>query len=624
MRIFFLILLALAAASAPAQQFIGDLQVQRSVRLGTLAAGVISPAQITANQNDYAPTGFASAFAVRLSSDAAREITGLAGGAAGRVVLLANVGSFAITLANADTGSTASARFALPEDYVLEPGSACWLYYDGTSSRWRQPGGGGGGAPAWGEITGTLSAQTDLQAALNAKVDDGAATASGLTMATARLLGRTTASTGAIEEISVGAGLSLSGGSLSSTGIASPGGTPALGDLLYWDGDSWERFARGTDGQVLKSNATTIVWGTDSTGSGSLPGSPATGDLVYYNGSSWVSLAIGTANQQLRVNSGATAPEWFTSPGSGAPTDATYITQTSNGTLTNEQALSSLSTGIMRVATSTGVITSLTDSAGIASNISDETGSGALVFGTNPTISSLAFTSNTITGSSAVTLAAGGSNQNITLTPTGTGRVSTAASAVFNTFNSNARTLISWQEDTGTYYPGIWFGANATTPSFTNYSFLATSNQVFFNAQSGGLIDFRISDVRRMTIASTGNVLIGTTTDDTTNKLQVAGTADVTALLVNNGSQLARLVSGSATLNFGSIAAAGSETLTITVTGAQTGDSVALGLPSSPAAGIVFNAYVSATNTVTVRASNITGTSVDPDSATYRATVFGF
>lgn len=45
----------------------------------------------------------------------------------------------------------------------------------------------------------------------------GAITGSGLTMATARLLGRTTASTGAVEQISVGSGLSLSGGTLSAT-----------------------------------------------------------------------------------------------------------------------------------------------------------------------------------------------------------------------------------------------------------------------------------------------------------------------------------------------------------------------------------------------------------------------
>jgi hypothetical protein len=46
----------------------------------------------------------------------------------------------------------------------------------------------------------------------------GAVTSSGLTMATARLLGRTTASSGAIEEITVGSGLSLAAGSLTATG----------------------------------------------------------------------------------------------------------------------------------------------------------------------------------------------------------------------------------------------------------------------------------------------------------------------------------------------------------------------------------------------------------------------
>lgn len=47
-----------------------------------------------------------------------------------------------------------------------------------------------------------------------ANVVPGAVTTSGLTMATARILGRTTASTGAVEEISVGRGLSFSGGTL--------------------------------------------------------------------------------------------------------------------------------------------------------------------------------------------------------------------------------------------------------------------------------------------------------------------------------------------------------------------------------------------------------------------------
>jgi hypothetical protein len=55
------------------------------------------------------------------------------------------------------------------------------------------------------------------RAALGAAAS-GAVGSSGLTMTTARILGRTTASTGAVEEITVGSGLSLSGGTLTATG----------------------------------------------------------------------------------------------------------------------------------------------------------------------------------------------------------------------------------------------------------------------------------------------------------------------------------------------------------------------------------------------------------------------
>lgn len=46
--------------------------------------------------------------------------------------------------------------------------------------------------------------------------------------------------------------------------------------------------------------------------------------------------------------------------GTGAPTDATYITQTANGSLSAEQALSSLATGIVKVTTGTGVLSTAT------------------------------------------------------------------------------------------------------------------------------------------------------------------------------------------------------------------------------------------------------------------------
>lgn len=75
----------------------------------------------------------------------------------------------------------------------------------------------------------------------------GAITSSGLTMATARLLGRTTASTGAIEEITVGTGLSLASGSLTATGGAVQS---AIGGRLTTETDvaisTSDRTAQGT------------------------------------------------------------------------------------------------------------------------------------------------------------------------------------------------------------------------------------------------------------------------------------------------------------------------------------------------------------------------------------------
>lgn len=93
--------------------------------------------------------------------------------------------------------------------------------------------------------------------------------------------------------------------------------------------------------------------------------------------------------------------------------------------------------------------------------------------------------------------------------------------------------------------------------------------------------------------------------------------------IVGSGSTINKILTASASLNFPSISAASQADLTITVTGAAVGDEVAMALPAAPAAGIVFNAFVSATNTVTIRASNITGSPVDPAAATYSVLVFG-
>lgn len=102
-----------------------------------------TPAQITSNQNNY-DIGLTEV--LRLSTDAARSITGISGGVKGRSLRIFNVGSFSITLPYESTSSAAANRFYTPsgENTVLYPKSGVWLYYDSVTQRWRIP-----DAPTW-------------------------------------------------------------------------------------------------------------------------------------------------------------------------------------------------------------------------------------------------------------------------------------------------------------------------------------------------------------------------------------------------------------------------------------------------------------------------------------------
>jgi hypothetical protein len=209
----------------------------------------LSPSQITSNQNDYAPTGIAAASLLRLSTDASRDITGLTTGVSGRLVCIHNVGSNNIVLKDESASSTAANRFALQSDITLSADGVVIFQYDATTSRWRA-----NGLQASAFIQ-TLLDDVDAATARAtlAAAGSGAATASGLTMSTSRLLGRTTASTGAIEEISVGARLTLSSGSLSSSG----GVTARSSNTILAAADNGKTFAAtSTFTQTLTAAAT--------------------------------------------------------------------------------------------------------------------------------------------------------------------------------------------------------------------------------------------------------------------------------------------------------------------------------------------------------------------------------
>lgn len=125
----------------------GLQDVQGAIKYSTQSA----PAQITADQNDYNPSSVvcASAETLLVNANAARNITGVAGGVAGCTLTIVNNGSFTITLKEQNASSTAANRFNTGGDVAIASSAAVQLRYDGTASRWRligAPSAGGGGS----------------------------------------------------------------------------------------------------------------------------------------------------------------------------------------------------------------------------------------------------------------------------------------------------------------------------------------------------------------------------------------------------------------------------------------------------------------------------------------------
>jgi hypothetical protein len=107
----------------------------------TEAAGPVAVKQATvttlsADVNDYA-LGAGASF--RISSDASRTVTGIAGGVDGRIAEVVNVGVNPVVFAHDSTSSVAANRVLTfsAASVTVPAGGAARFVYDATSSRWR-------------------------------------------------------------------------------------------------------------------------------------------------------------------------------------------------------------------------------------------------------------------------------------------------------------------------------------------------------------------------------------------------------------------------------------------------------------------------------------------------------
>jgi hypothetical protein len=177
-------------------------------------------------------------------------------------------------------------------------------------------GGGGGGGAAWGSITGTLSAQTDLQTALDSKQPiDADLTAIAALSGTHNIYYRSAANTWS--SVTIGSGLDFTGATLSATGSGgnvSNTGTPldnqvaVFTDATHIEGNSNLSFDSSTNilstgivspvtgfringaaanRRILVGNATNFVQSTETY---AVPGT--SGNVMQSDGTNWTSAQL--------------------------------------------------------------------------------------------------------------------------------------------------------------------------------------------------------------------------------------------------------------------------------------------------------------------------------------------
>lgn len=194
---------------------------------------------------------------------------------------------------------------------------------------------------------------------------------------------------------------------------------------------------------------------------------------------------------------------------------------------------------------------------------------------------------------------------------------------------------------------------SCSQPSFSNLSGSATDAQIpntislnnltqittrNFSAMQGSVTDAQVpntitlSNITQITTrpitsltgtANKSQLPSAVAYEDETNTFTSLQTFTGNLKIGSSGAAITDHLSGTSTINFASIPGNGCGVSTFTITGAAVNDVVALGVPSTAdAASVVYWAFVSSANSVSIKACNVSTFAINPASGTFRADVW--
>lgn len=399
-------------------------------------------------------------------------------------------------------------------------------------------------------------------------------------------------------------------------------GLTASGDLLYYNGVNATRLARGTNGQCLTTSGTSLAWGGCVTSaitaltlaaSSGTPQTIADGDtLTIAAGSNITTTASATDTVTVAIVNNPTFTGLITA--NGGLTVETGDVLTLNGTAFTSLLGTGLTASAGSLQTTLGTSVDLTSEVTGALPVANG-GTGA----TSLTANGVLYGSNT----GAIQATAAGTTGQCLVATTGAaptwgscGAGASTLQGAYDTGNiiatTNARNIVFTLSNTAidaNFLVNIESGSTgmfAIQAGGVNTFSLSATGAVLARNSSNSATAFQIQDAGSSTVlsvnTSTATVTVTnlvTTTTLTTPSLTINGGTAVTGHLSATATNLvSNNIANSACGNYG----------TVTVTGASDGDTV-VATPTAVAGGIetvnlTWNAIVTASNTVTIRACN--------------------